>query len=549
MKKLTIKKVISIILILVLTASILTSCVSGTSVEKEQKKDSTTDTPKTVEETPGPVTIKVMTPETWAGPEFGYETGLPVIEELEKRLNIKFEWEVYPRDQYDIITRLAAGVDLPDFFDAIYMPDANMFQYARDGIFIPLNDLIEKYAPNIKKRYEVDFPRMKNYLADADGKIYWLRRLHYGEGTSMISMIYREDWLEKVGMSKVPETTEEFYEYLKLCQEMDVNGNGEKDEILTTDGLSVLLMVLSPAFGRMMHWGNSGWFADENGVVELNWITPEAKEFLTYLNKLYKENLLLHDTPELGPGPYAELFNQKLTSNQLAATAVYLANIDYSGRVTNSVSDIEGAKYSVLPPLKGPSGKSGYFTQPRAPEGGKWVITKDCKHPEVVIKLFDYIMSEEGTNLINFGIEGVHWERDSKGLKVKTEQWKKTLAEDPNAWNKFGAIYFLPTWTDNSFEQATIGWQREDLKEQTKYVLDNFKRFENQELAAPTAAEKEILDLYEQDINGLLWTSVHQFVRGELPLSTFDDFVQQIKNLGYDKVKPIKQACYDRYYK
>src|SRR5699024_7776392 len=53
-----------------------------------------------------------------------------------------------------------------------------------------------------------------------------------------------EEWLDNLGMD-MPETTEEFYEYLKAVKEQDPNGNGKADEVpfggVTIDGLIVWL--------------------------------------------------------------------------------------------------------------------------------------------------------------------------------------------------------------------------------------------------------------------------------------------------------------------
>src|SRR5690625_7687912 len=66
-------------------------------------------------------------------------------------------------------------------------------------------------------------------LTFPDGHIYSLPTIYDPEFTSLHSQIkpyIRKDWLEQLNMD-MPETTEEFYGYLKSVKETDVMGNGQ----------------------------------------------------------------------------------------------------------------------------------------------------------------------------------------------------------------------------------------------------------------------------------------------------------------------------------
>ena len=103
-----------------------------------------------------------------------------------------------------------------------------------------------------------------------------------------------QDWLDQLGM-KEPETTEEFYAYLKAVKETDLNGNGQHDEVpFAATGITGIIDHLKGSWGL----GTSGLghkFVDvdpDTGKLRFTKAQPEYKEMLEFLNKLYKEGLL-----------------------------------------------------------------------------------------------------------------------------------------------------------------------------------------------------------------------------------------------------------------
>jgi len=96
-------------------------------------------------------TLKVLTHTGWAATLPPANNELPVYKEYERLTNIHIEWENIQATNYAEVVRprLAAGTSLPDIINMSGLGD--MAQYGRDGLIIAQNDLIEKYAPNIKK--------------------------------------------------------------------------------------------------------------------------------------------------------------------------------------------------------------------------------------------------------------------------------------------------------------------------------------------------------------------------------------------------------------
>jgi len=155
---------------------------------------------------------------------------MPVVKMLEKQTGVHIEWITAPTaERTSKINLLFAANDLPDIFlTGMTVPQA--FAYSDEKTVIPLDDLVNKYAPTIKS-FLKDIPGLKETVTSPDGKMYTLFSLANAYHQDLGNMVYvNKTWLAKVGM-KVPTTTEEFYQVLKAFKGKDLNGNGIDDEI------------------------------------------------------------------------------------------------------------------------------------------------------------------------------------------------------------------------------------------------------------------------------------------------------------------------------
>src|SRR5699024_7074081 len=73
-----------------------------------------------------------------------------LLNEYEEMTNVNIDWEQAPADGLDEKRNLAlASNSLPDVFYAANVPVSDIQKYGDQGTFIPLEDLIEEYAPNV----------------------------------------------------------------------------------------------------------------------------------------------------------------------------------------------------------------------------------------------------------------------------------------------------------------------------------------------------------------------------------------------------------------
>ncbi len=79
----------------------------------------------------------------------------PFSKHIEEKLGITFKWNTTPDAVFNDkkLLMLASG-DYPALIMNAGISKADQIKYGMQGAFIPLNDLIEQHAPNIKKAME-----------------------------------------------------------------------------------------------------------------------------------------------------------------------------------------------------------------------------------------------------------------------------------------------------------------------------------------------------------------------------------------------------------
>src|SRR5699024_2553073 len=128
--------------------------------------------------------------------------------EYEERTNIHIEWEQTPKASLDEKRNLRlASDDLPDAFYAAEIPVHDVYKYGEQGTFIKLNNLIDEYAPNLKKLMEEE-PSIEAAMTFPDGGIYtfpYLRSPDFMAGRTNPFILVNKEWIDRLDID-VPET-------------------------------------------------------------------------------------------------------------------------------------------------------------------------------------------------------------------------------------------------------------------------------------------------------------------------------------------------------
>jgi putative aldouronate transport system substrate-binding protein len=467
------------------------------------------------------------------------------FQEYEKMTNVKFQFATFPKESYEERKNiLLATSDLPDIFFRGYITPKEEITYGNQGVYIPLNDLIDKYAPNLKALNEKDPSIFKN-ITQPDGKIYSLPAITGYPDIGANKAWINKKWLDKLGLA-MPTTTDEYYKVLKAFKEGDPNGNGKNDELPITGSTptanpSLFFPGLQGAWGLGTLGGpmaDSFIDASSDGKLRFFAAEPQYKELLQYMNKLWSEKLI---DPEI------------LTQKEPQFTAKGDQGIIGSFiQMNNPIA--AGPKYSddyvPMPVLKGPHGDKLWSNIYPAVEGtGTFVITSKNKYPEASMRWVDYFYGDEGVKFWRLGIENKTFKSSPDGSYTYIDD----IQNNTKGLTLTQSIGQHFVWPGGGFPTIALF----KYKAKDKYTD---LQVEAGKMYAPsfpkqlprlmfTKEETDELSALQNDINTYVNEMRLKFVTGVEPFSNWDNYTSRLKQMKVDKLVAIHTTAYERWKK
>lgn len=299
----------------------------------------------------------------------------------------------------DAFNLLMASGNLPDIVggDVTGGLKDDFIRYGMEGAFMPLDDLIEENAPNLKKFFD-EHPIVRQAISAPDGHIYFIPYVPEGEFSR--AWFIRRDWLDKLGL-KVPENVDELYAVLKAFREKDPNGNGKKDEVpyFAREPIEAVRLI-NMWDARVSGSERYGDFMIEGGKVVHPWTTPNYRTGISKVAQWFKEGLI--DTEVFTRG--ARVREYMLGNNIGGMTHDWFASTsNYTDALKDSVPGIDFAP--MLPP-KNVSGRRFEDSRRATVQPAGWAISYSNQHPVETIKYFDFWFSEKGPDLVQLGHRG-----------------------------------------------------------------------------------------------------------------------------------------------
>lgn len=542
MKRNPCRRFLPLILVVIMIA-ILAACNNATESTPSTAPDSATTAPANAsagtEATPAnaneePTVLKYATFENYYA-NASYADGVPVVEAMEKIMNVKIEWELTSNSQYatTMETRLAANVDLPDIIN-LAGPDPS--KYGAAGVLADITDLI---TPEITPHSYAWFQENPEFLAaitSPDGKVYQLAGYRgRGEiGGDPYGFALRTDWLETLGLEK-PTTKEELYDVLVAFRDGDPNGNGQKDEI-PFNGMQI------SGFAYM--WGltthSDGVWGQENGKVYFAPTSDAYREYLRFINTMYTEGLM---DPEFATMKTDQV-NAKIARGTVGSFFTWGNTIVSHNQAVQSAG-VENGNYDLLLPFKQVNGEDGYMmalTILCRPTG----FSANSKVLKEAVHFMDWsAMSHEANVLTNFGIEDLSYTVDSAGNYAYTD----FALNNPDGLTPMEALRSLGSWP--TFAYSFINESRHAMNITNPQVYDLTPELRNYikdgMVFAPANDEmSNVYNTYMNDITTYKDEMLYLFIDGSASLDTdWDDYVATVESMGIGSVVEIMQQRYD----
>lgn len=450
-----------------------------------------------------------------------------VFQEYEKKTNIHMDFQEVPADGFAENKQLLfASNDLPDIFLRAWLTKNEVEQYAvTSGQLMPLDDLIDEYAPNLTALFE-KYPNMKQSCLASDGHIYAIPAIDTSATGKMdFKQWINTAWLDKLGL-EVPTTIDEFKDVLIAIRDGDPNGNGESDEIPLGIREPSSVYALGGSFGLEHQFGDT--YNVTEGKVH-NWLLDDNfKEYLEYLNDLYEEKLLWkdyykNDRPSWRSNLSGELFG-----------AMYMP---YSDVFLNCEED-----YSGYEPLVGPTGEKYWADASTGVTYGCFALSSTCHDPGAAIRWVDYFFSEEGGLFFAFGDEGVQYEMVD-GYPVFHDD---ILNSEEGFMTALGKINMVPgsgfpcLRTDQT--DGVVASQK--TKDAAALLLPYLPTTYYDKPAVSSEDTDRVVSI-EQDLNTYRDEAVTKFIIGEWDFDQWDEYCSTLEQIGIHDLEDIYQKAFD----
>jgi putative aldouronate transport system substrate-binding protein len=334
----------------------------------------------------------------------------------------------------------------------------------------------------------------------------------------------------------MPETYEEFAAYVEAAN----NSFGAKGIYFGADGLDSL-------FGFGFDCGDE--FIVVDGTVHHSYTLDSFRSYLETAADWYSRGLIYSDFYLYGTD---DTEDQMFCRGELAADIGRCASYDmFYGYMD------EGYEATLTPmkPVRQNVGDEIHFSTTAGSlikKEDTWSITESCADPELVMALVNYLFSEEGQLLFNWGVEGEAYTLDAEGAPEYTDM----MINDPDNPYLFTAFMYAsntaseyaPSIMDVSKQYYSfddIAWLAYE------YYLDDGADGSYNYPDGATLSANELTEYasISSDVDTYVDTQLLAFITGQVALNddSWEDFQSALTRFGVDTMVEMKQAAYDRY--
>lgn len=406
-------------------------------------------------------------------------------------------------------------------------------QYGPDGAYINWYDYLDQ-LPNIKamledERWAADVAK----YTQEEGLMWHLPIPQTGYATTY-GYIYRQDIFEKHNL-EFPTTQEEFYNTLVKLKELypdsypfvmrSMTGNMQGLESWCyTWGANHQLMGYYNTIMKFDHNAKTYFFAQ---------VSEPMREAVAFLNKLLDEGLLHPSTLTLDTAGWTEAF----------ASETSFITYDKADRIPalTTGADLEATPDYALtcgaPIAMGSQGVAASLKP--AATGYSFLVSNVMEEEDLnnVLKYVDWLYSDEGILVTNWGIEGESYDIDANGNKVYKEDFVYAGSGlgvcSICGYRDFDA--YVAAQTENIQNALAI------TGETATIIADPVLKY-NEE-------EQEYLDTYYKALYDASLAELQKFILGQRDTETdWEAFTNEMKALKMDEIIKIHQDAYNRIY-
>ncbi|HJB90653.1 MAG TPA: extracellular solute-binding protein [Candidatus Eisenbergiella merdigallinarum] len=466
----------------------------------------------------------------------------PLTEAIKEKFNINLELMIVPGADYTTkkSTTLASN-SMPDIVSGMTIDEVK--QYAPSGMFLNLDDYKE-LAPDYYALVEAEDRKMETNKLRVNGGLYQFQKLAYYTVTNGPLLGMRMDLLEEQDIP-VPSTWEEYYDAMLKIKEKHPDMYG----LSTRNGTSYLIGALAYPMGT----GGFPLFNSTRGM----YLEPKTDTYVygptsdgfvrvvEFLRQAYADGIL---DPDYATMDKDTLF-EKLSSGKLMS--VYDNNSFMARTYNPALQEIdENAYFDLVDPLADEDGNVRAYQYAKDWTDNVAVISVQTKYPERIVEMMNWLYTDEGRMISNYGKEGELYDLVDGEPVIKQEALDGVKdASDPSTalMGKFGGgLLGLAFYVDNGIEKQTSdpilveqGGRIDQLAQEGIITpFPNYPSFTDEEQQKVTEIEQKLSNVFNQEIDG--------FITGKKSMEEWPALVETLQSQGSQELESIFNAAYDR---
>ena len=475
---------------------------------------------------------------------------------VEETTGVKVSYLTVPagEDGKTKVNAIVAGGDLPHAMmvgqDIFNLSEISI--YGEQGLFLPLDKLIDENAPHIVDMF-TDFPDMRQQYSSPDGKLYAVPSMNdcYHCKAANVRTWINSRWLEGVG-AEAPQTLTEYEELMDAFRDYSDKPDGAA---LTTASAETMLQLVQFFLGSFLEVPDL--HLRRNGST-LEWIheDPAFREGMIWIQEQFEKGNfdrgILSNTPEqyqaLGDASEGPKFG----------IAYGYSTFHFASSSDPSQSDDVSRIMKVMEPMEGPDGVRSCQWDHFSYGYPNFVITPQCPDPVQMIRWADYQFELGMTVSITRGEQGADWDWADEGLQGIDGQQAVYTVLNPGdelknrTWREWGPLY-------KSMSQR----HSEALEEDSPSIEPIL--YEGTVLVEPFATAEEIgvpplvFDMEQSAQTGEIILNLEDHLKQTLAdfatgrADAADDadwnaYLDTAKAIGIESYVSISQAAYDQQY-
>ncbi|MDR7078464.1 putative aldouronate transport system substrate-binding protein [Neobacillus niacini] len=503
----------------IITAVVIAGCSSseaGKEEKKEVDKKEVTD-----EKVAFSMAIRTLAiPHVENSPNINED---PYVKKIEEFTNTDIDIQLLPHNDYKTkMDLMFASGDIPDVVQGMGKftnSGQSLVQAVEAGVFLPLDELIDEYGPNLKKFIPKEVWETQRFT---DGKIYAIPQIL--SNPSRRATFVRKDLLEKAGL-EVPKTVEETLEVLRAFKEM-----GVEQPFVARKGLS----YSDTFFGAY----------DVQPLMELNKDGDPVPKYLDSANmkKAIQTYKTMYDEGLIHKEFLTQESNQYKDIIQSGKGGMFSANANVLNSWNKVLqASVPDAELAIIPSPVGTEGTNGGYVI-YDPAFRNYFINAETKNPERIIQFLDWMVTEEATEFFTFGIEGEDYTKENGKINYKQ-------AEAPDEVNKeafrTGWLWLTgdAAYTEGLLETTPEGQQLLDTYENVLAKEGNGGITFEPPLTTFTGKP----DMEDKNADGhseYLHGHIVKMITGAEAVSDWDKVLEEWKKLGGDQYLKDAKAQY-----